>query len=437
MHGFVGIRREDKNRWERRAPITPLAVRRLTDEHGIGFVVQPSSLRIFGDDEYEKAGARIDEDLSDCNIVMGVKEIPVDFLREGGAYLFFSHTIKAQPHNMAMLARIMERGCTLLDYELIVDDSGRRTVFFGEHAGMAGMGETLVALGQKLEARSVKNPFSALEQPYAYASLAAFEKAVGNVGKEISARGLPASLGPIVFGFAGYGNVSRGAQRIIDLMPVIEIPPDELAGLRSKKDASSRHVYKVVFKEEHMVEPLEGGFDLGEYYGHPDLYRGVMDRYLAHLDVLMNCIFWTDRYPRLLTRTMARDLCASSFSRLLVVGDISCDIAGAIEITSKATMPDVPCFTVDPHAGTVEDGVAAQGITVMAVDNLPCELSEESTRSFSDALIDLIPPMARATWSGDLESLGLARAIFDAIIVHRGKLRPRFEHLEEHARRRH
>jgi alpha-aminoadipic semialdehyde synthase len=426
MKGCVGIRREDKNRWEARAPLTPQDVERLGREHGVRFLVQPAPVRAFPDDDYRKGGAEIDEDLSRCNALLAVKEIPKQLFRQGGAYVFFSHTIKAQPYNMAMLGKLMELGCTLIDYELIVDDEGRRTVFFGVHAGLAGMVETLVALGQRLVAEGIENPFSALRQPVEYDGLEEVKEAVSAVGERIASAGMPPGCAPFVFGFAGYGNVSSGAQEILDLLPVVEVEPGDLAGLAGRSDVSDRHVYKVVFHEEHMVEPLQGGFDLQEYYDHPERYRGTFHRHLPLLDVLVNCIFWTDRYPRLVTREQAAGL-----QRLRVIGDISCDIEGGIEFTLRATLPDVPCFTFDPATGSVTDGVQARGIVVMSVDNLPCELPREATRSFSKALADLVPALAGADWSRPLDELGLPRALMDAIILHQGRLVPRFADLEQ------
>jgi alpha-aminoadipic semialdehyde synthase len=175
-----------------------------------------------------------------------------------------------------------------------------------------------------------------------------------------------------------------------------------------------------------MAEPLEGTFDLQEYYDHPERYRGTFQRHLPHLDVLVNCIYWTDRYPRLVTREGATGL-----ERLRVIGDISCDIDGAVEFTTKATLPDVPCFTYDPASGTATDGVRARGIVVMSVDNLPCELPREATRSFSEALADLVPVLAETDWSLPLEEIGLPRALSDAIILHRGRLVPRHAGLEQ------
>ena len=153
MAHCVGIRREDKSVSERRVPVTPDDVR-ILKEQGVEIVVQPSNIRVFSEKEYVAAGATVSEDLSQCPVVFALKEIPSTFFRKGGAYLFFSHTIKGQPHNMPMLRRMMELGCDLIDYERVVDEKNRRLVFFGWHAGVAGMIESLVALRKTARERA-------------------------------------------------------------------------------------------------------------------------------------------------------------------------------------------------------------------------------------------------------------------------------------------
>ena len=147
MKRVIGIRREDKNEWERRVPLIPADVDQLAKEHKIEFVVQPSPIRIFKNEEYHSAGATISEDLATCSAVFAVKEIPEELFQEGKTYIFFSHTIKGQEHNMPMLKKMMEKKCQLIDYEKVADDKGRRLIFFGNFAGYAGMIDTLWALG--------------------------------------------------------------------------------------------------------------------------------------------------------------------------------------------------------------------------------------------------------------------------------------------------
>ena len=150
MKIFIGIRREDKNIWESRTPLTPEQIKELSKDEHIGFIVQKSKTRAYSDNEYEKAGALVQEDLSPSSVVLAIKEIPIEFFQPKKTYIFFSHTIKGQKYNMPMLKRMMDLQCTLIDYEKIVDDKGRRLLFFGNYAGYAGMIDTLWALGQRL-----------------------------------------------------------------------------------------------------------------------------------------------------------------------------------------------------------------------------------------------------------------------------------------------
>ncbi len=226
---IIGIRREDKNKWERRVPITPDHVRELLDEEELRILVQPSPIRALSEEDYAAAGAIVQEDLSEADVIVAVKEVPIDLLQAGKTYLFFSHTIKGQDYNMPLLRRLMELECQLIDYERIVDDRNRRLIAFGEYAGIAGMVDTLTALGQRLDWEGITTPFSDLRQTYTYENLTAAQEAVSLVGQRIVKEGLPEQLSPLVIGIAGYGNVSRGAQAILDLLPIREINPEELA----------------------------------------------------------------------------------------------------------------------------------------------------------------------------------------------------------------
>ncbi|MEJ2721664.1 MAG: hypothetical protein P8181_11095, partial [bacterium] len=242
----VGIRREDKSVWERRVPIIPDHIGDLKSE-GVDIVIQPSETRIYREKEFTAAGATVDEDLSKCPLVIGVKEIPPSFFRKGGAYMFFSHTIKGQSYNMAMLRRMMELECQLIDYERVVDSKNRRLIFFGWHAGVSGMVETLVALGRRLEHEGIKSPFGAVRQPHEYESIHEIKTALDVVGQWIAVEGLPTALRPLVVGFAGYGNVSRGAQEMLDVLPTTEVGPEDLSGITADTAGAANSIFKVVF----------------------------------------------------------------------------------------------------------------------------------------------------------------------------------------------
>ncbi len=434
---IIGIRREDKNPWERRTPLTPEDVGKLVKENGMKVLVQSSTTtpkRVFPDHAYENAGAIVTEDLSSCDLILGVKEIPADQFVDNRAYLFFSHTIKAQPYNMPMLKTMMEKRCTLFDYELIADSENRRLVFFGKFAGLAGMIDSLSALGKRYEAEGIQTPFADVKMAHEYASLAEAKAELIQIGGKINAVGLDERITPLVVGFAGYGNVSIGAQEILDLFPVHKISPEELAGLREQGNLSNHHIYKVVFKEEHMATPRKAGnpFELQDYYDNPEKYVSDFDRHTPHLNVLVNCIFWTDRYPRLITNAFLKKLYANLQPNLRVIGDISCDIEGSIECTLKATLSDAPCYVYEPATGSVRDGYEGNGPVLMAVDNLPCEIPLEASEHFSHSLREYVLELGKLDLNDPELEDKLPEPLRKAIVLSRGELAEPFQFLEEH-----
>jgi alpha-aminoadipic semialdehyde synthase len=430
MKKYLGVRREDKNKWERRVPLIPEDVKELKDRFGIEAVVQPSTLRIYTDDEFEKNEAIVQEDLSGVDTVFAVKEIPVDLLAQGKTYIFFSHTIKGQPYNMGLLQRLVDLKCNLIDYERIVNEKNQRLIFFGAHAGYAGMIETLFAFAKKASQKGIQSPLDDIKQAYAYDSLDDAKAHIKTIGEQIASQGLPEEMAPLVVGFAGYGNVSQGAQLILDILPLKEITPDQIAQVREQASPDRHHIYKVVFKEADMVTPMDGTFNLQDYYDHPEKYRSIMDGFLPQMDVLVNCIYWTEDYPRLVTKKGLQEA-ADKPSKLSVIGDISCDIEGSIEITKDATMPDNACFTYLPGTGTFEDGITKDGITVMAIDNLPCEFSKESSMFFSQVLKGFAPDIVNADFDASFDDLALPYAIKKALILHKGQFTPDYEYMKD------
>ncbi len=435
MSVCIGVRREDKSIWERRVPIVPEHARQLQEEHGIEVWVQPSETRAFREEEFSQAGVRVEEDLSSCPVVFAVKEIPAYFFQPDHTYMFFAHVIKGQSYNMAMLKRMMELGCHLIDYEKVADERGRRLIFFGRHAGLSGMVNTLWTLGQRLNWEGIPNPFSDLRQTHQYADLAEAKAAVAAAGERIAREGLPEQITPLICGFAGYGNVFRGANEIIELLPVQEIEPREVAAVASSSDYARDKLYKVVFKEEHIVEPIspDDRFELQDYYDHPEKYRPVFDSYLPHLTLLVNCVYWEPKYPRLVTRADVQQLYgAGEQPRLRVIGDISCDVEGAIEVTLKSTEPGDPVFVYHPGEDRAVDGVEGQGPVIMAVDILPSELPRDSSEYFSGVLMDYVPAIAQADYTVPFEELALPPEIKRAVIVYQGKLTPDYRYIEKY-----
>jgi len=428
----LGIRAETKNRWERRAPLAPEHVAQLVREHGVRLVVEPSPLRAFREADYLAAGAEIAGDLARCDVILGVKEVPPDRLLPGKVYLYFAHVIKGQPANMPALARHLELGTTLVDYERITDAQGRRLIFFSRHAGYAGAIETLWTLGQRLAREGYRTPLEEARRALHYSSLDEALRHLTGIGDEIRRLGLPPDVGPLVLGITGAGNVAQGVWEVISRLPLERVEPEELAGLAADGDRPPNLVYVTTFRRHHRFQRRDGGrFDAGELAEHPQRYESAMGRYLPHLTALLHCAYWEPGQPRLVTREQLAAALAAAPRRLRVIADISCDVDGAVEATVRATDPGEPVYVYDPATGATAPGLEGRGVVVMAVDNLPCELPVEATRHFGDQLLRFLPAVARCDWAAPLPSLELPEEVRRAVVCHRGELARAYRYLEE------
>jgi alpha-aminoadipic semialdehyde synthase len=181
-----------------------------------------------------------------------------------------------------------------------------------------------------------------------------------------------------------------------------------------------------------MVERIDASkqFDLQEYYKHPELYRSAFFRHAPHLTLLVNCIYWEPKYPRLITREQFHELYAGDKPRLRVIGDISCDIDGSVACTVRSTAPDSPIYVYDPRSGETRDGVEGHGPVVLAVDFLPCELPVDASEFFSRSLLPFIPALARADFSAKLADSGLPPELQRATIVYHGQLTEPYQYLQ-------
>jgi saccharopine dehydrogenase (NAD+, L-lysine forming) len=408
----IGIRREDKNEWERRAPLTPDHVAELVRHHGLAVTVESCPRRIFGDAEYARAGARIAEHTDDCHVVFGIKEIPRERIRPGVTYLLFSHTAKAQAHNMPMLGAFLERRATLVDYELIVDSSGRRLVFFGRHAGYAGMIDALWALGRSFAADGQHTPFEQVRLAHEYASLDEATHHVSRIGEQIRHDGIAEPLRPIVCGFTGSGNVTHGALEIFERLPTVELSPDELEPALADPALSHHAVYGVRFRRDHRC--------------------GGLARWLPHLTVLVHGAYWSPDQPPIVTRDDLRALWAGPRPRLRLLADLACDLDGALASTVRIADPGAPVYVYDPTTHAARPPFRGPGPLVLAIDNLPCQLPAEASQHFGDALVRFLPALARCDFRGDVTQLVLPPEIVRAIVAHAGALLPRHAWLAAH-----
>lgn len=434
MPAVIGIRHEDKYLMERRTPITPLHAKKLTESHGLHVVAQTSPKRVFPDQEYLDAGAGVEKDLRDCPVIFGVKEIPIEAFEENKTYVFFSHVIKGQPYNMPMLQVMMKKGVNLIDYECIADDQDKRLIFFGKYAGLAGMINSLWSMGERLKAMGHDdNAFLGIQQSQHYGSLQEAKEAVSAVGKQIAEKGLPGELLPFTIGFTGYGNVSIGAQEIASLLPSQEITPKQLLELQQEKALPNNVIFKVIFKEEHLSKRKDGAaFELQDYYRNPHLYENDFEQYVPHLSILMNCMYWDDRYPRILTKDYLEKLFHGGQPKLTVLGDVTCDPDGSIECTHKGTAIEDPVFVYNPDTRKPTMGFTGHGILVMAVDILPSELPFDASMSFADALFPFVPAIATADYEAGFDELKLPPPIKKALILHKGKLTPAFAYISKY-----
>lgn len=430
----IGIRRETKDKTQSRTPLSPDQVRRLVSDHGIRVVVEPWERRVFADEEYRVAGAEVSDHQESCNIIFGVKEIAPEYLAHGQTYCFFSHTVKGQSYNMMMLQTIMDRGITLLDYEMVTDEQGRRLIYFGDYAGYAGMIDGLWALGRRLDHEGMSNPFSHIRYATEYTGLSEIREALGVSAAQIRQDGLDPRLVPFVCGFTGYGHVSKSAQSLFDLLPVETIAASDLESFMQRGRFSNKCVYKVVFSKPDLYEPVKRGdtFDANSFRNEPSAFKCVFERYVPHLTMIVNGIYWEPRFPRLLTKSFMRRWFPSAQNpRLRIIADITCDVDGSIELTVKETNADNPVFVYEPASETIRDGWEGAGPVILAVDKLPTELPLEASQAFGDFLLPWVPTLANIDFTQPLDQLHLPESWGRALIIHNGILAPRYKHLQE------
>ncbi|KAL2250978.1 alpha-aminoadipic semialdehyde synthase [Sesamum indicum] len=439
-NGVVGILSESTNKWERRVPLTPAHCARLlhggSGKTGVArIIVQPSTKRIHHDALYEDVGCEISEDLSECGLILGIKQPQLEMILPDRAYAFFSHTHKAQKENMPLLDKVLAERATLFDYELIAGDNGKRLLAFGKFAGRAGMIDFLSGLGQRFLNLGYSTPFLSLGASYMYFSLATAKAAVISVGEEIATQGLPSGICPLVFVFTGSGNVSQGAREIFKLLPHTFVDPSELPRLfemardHTLVGRTTKRVFQVygcVVTSEDMVEHKDASkcFDKADYYAHPENYRPIFHEKIAPFaSVIVNCMYWERRFPRLLTTTQLQDLLRKGCP-LVGISDITCDVGGSIEFVKRTTSIDSPFIRYDPNDNSYHHDMVGDGVICSAIDILPTEFAREASQHFGDILSQFIGTLASSKCLDNLPA-HLKRAC----IVHGGALTSLYEYI--------
>ncbi len=428
----VGILKEEKNRWEKRAPLTPSDVKWLVDR-GIEVEVESSPTRVFKDRDYRAKGAKIVGRAVRSDLLVGIKEPHPEKVLDEKVYMAFSHTVKGQSHNMPLLRKFKEKGVTLIDYEKITDDTGRRLVYFGTYAGICGMVDGLYYLGKRLEWKGIKNPFPKVKPSWKYRSVNGLKKDIKAAYKTIHEKGLDKRLTPFIIGITGHGNASKGAQEILGPLAPIEVHPGDIGRFIRHQRYIKNRIYKIVlFREEKLRARHGKGFYFEEYLEHPEQFESNLDKYLPHFNLLLHASYWDKRYPRLVTKEMIRKLYRKKDFRLQIIVDVSCDMGGSIEITREARSPENPVYTYDPMNDDYADGYKADGVTLLPVDNLPAELPADSSRDFSAMIRDYVYQISAHGVKDVKNHIAIPKEIRRAVITQDRRLAEGYEYLNKY-----
>lgn len=363
----IGLIREGKLPVDRRVALTPKQCKLVMEKYpDLEIFVQPSVDRVFKDEEYTEYGIQLREDLSNCDILLGIKEVPIDMLIPNKTYMFFSHTFKKQPYNRKLLQTILEKKITLIDYEVITDEDGRRLIGFGRYAGIVGCYNAFLAAGKKWKLYDLKPAHQCKDRK--------------EVEQELKKVTLPKGFKILI---TGTGRVARGALEIIDLLPIDRV---------DKEDYLSKSFENPVYTQLSAIDYVrrkDGSLGSREdFYDHPHLYETDFMKYATQTDMYIPCHYWDDESPIIFDAAHARH---PDF-RIKLVGDISCDVNGPIASTIRPSTYANPIYGYDPVTESETDFYAENAIGVMAIDNLPGELPKDASEDFGKELIENILP---------------------------------------------
>lgn len=393
----IGIIKEGKIPVDKRVPLTPKQCKEIQLQHPlVEVVVQSSDIRSFTDAEYAHEGIEIVDTLEDCDVVMGVKEVPVDMLINHKTFLFFSHTIKKQPYNKRLLQEIIKKDIQLIDYECLTNERGLRLIGFGRYAGVVGAYNGFLTYGALFN-----------EYPLKPAHLCKDRKEMEAELDKINTPNLRIVL-------TGKGRVSKGSREILNYLNIKEVSP---------KDFLTKSFKEPVFcnPDIHDLYALKsGGFsNKQDYYEHPDKFVCVLNKYLPFCDMIITGHVWTPKYPKILSN---EDL-QNPNSQLKVMADITCDIDDPIACTIRPCEIGDPYYHYDPVSKKEVPQKGAGTIAVMAVDNLPCELPRDASEDFGAEFIKHILPELLKDHSKVIERASIAK---------NGGLTPIFEYLKDY-----
>ncbi len=381
----IGIIREGKNPPDRRVPFCPDQLKSLKDQYGekLNFVVESSPDRSFTDDEYRNAGIEVADDISDAEVFFGVKEVPVSKLIADKTYLFFSHTIKKQRYNKRLLRAILEKNIRLIDYEVLKDEKGNRVVAFGRWAGIVGAYNAFWTYGKKTALYDIKRASECLD--------------LSELKVELKKVQLP----PIKIVVTGSGRVGNGVKEILEALNISEVDTHEFLHLYFEEP-----VFTVLSSSDYNRRKSDGGYDKEEFYSSPELYESHFLKFAEAGEMLIAAAYWDPDAPRLFK---LEDINSPDFS-LSVIADVTCDVGGSIPTTLRASNILDPVYDVDRESGIEISAFGSQtSISVMAIDNLPCELPRESSRAFGQMLEQWVIPALLEENDAILERATVAR----------------------------
>lgn len=390
--------KERKTPPDRRVVFSPEKLQEVVQKYPkAAFKVEPSDIRIFPDTAYQKAGFEVTRDLDDCEVFLGVKEVPVEALVPNKKYFFFSHTIKQQPYNRNLLKAILEKNIELYDHEVIVNEQGGRLIGFGRYAGIVGAYNAFRAFGL----RDASYELPKVE------SLADMDELLQELKKVI--------LPPIKIVLTGNGKVAYGAKEILDQLGITEVSVDEY--LQREFEIPVYCKIDVLDYNKRKDGQLRNNQD---FYQHPEEYVSDFLRFARVSDVFIAGHFYGEGAPVFFAK---EDLKVPDF-KIRLVADISCDINGPIATTIRASTIADPFYGYDPHTDAETAYNEPAAICVMAVDNLPCELPKDASDGFGEMFLEHVIP---AFFNNDKDGI-LARAQ----MTRNGKLTPKFKYLENY-----
>lgn len=395
----IGIIREGKIPPDKRVPFTPIQTEEIQQRFpNVQITCQKSEIRCFKDEEYVQRHVAVSPDVSDCDILMGIKEVPIDQLIPDKTYLFFSHTMKKQPYNRKLLLEVLKKNIRLIDYEALKDRQGNRLVAFGRYAGIVGAYNGLWTYGKRYNAFHLKRAHECFD--------------VNDLKLELRKVKLP----PLKIILTGAGRVGRGAMETLDSAGIRKVSPPEFLSR-----TFSEPVYVQLSSGDYHSRKAGGSFNREEFHQQPENYESFFEGYTKVADILMAGAFWNPKAPRLFTR---EQMMQPDF-RIRVVADITCDIDGSIPSTKRASTILDPLYDYDPMTDTVQDPLSNdRHVTVMAIDNLPCELPRSASEEFGRDLIDRVLPLLIGRDKEDV--------IRRATIADRGALTFHFKYLQDY-----